>query len=193
MKVRQEKLNDLGVVRAGYTFRSLPIYKANGELGIVQSKDLTDFELNPENLQKIDFNPAIEQLLQKNDVLLSIRGQFKATITPELSKPIIASSSVLKITLKTNEITPEFLVVFLNSTKARKYLHSKSTGAVVNSISISELRELPIPIISLEDQQKIVKIFNISTRVTALAKHKAELVKQLSNYTFNQSLKGATT
>ena len=191
MALRQKKLHELGEVRAGYSFRTALSANPHAATILVQSRDLTDLVLKPESLPKIGHVPSSEQLLKADDVLLSIRGQFKASVFPKADSEAIATASVLKVTLTTQDITPHFLAVFLNSAPAKKFLHERATGGVVNSISISDLRELPIPLLPKERQTKLVEIFDITSRIVTNARRQADLIEQISSYTFTQSVKGA--
>ena len=71
-----------------------------------------------------------------------------------------------RICLNNDDINPKFLFYFMNNC-FKNYIIAKSVGATATSIRKPMLEKFPIPIPSLEIQEKIVKILDKLTKLTA--------------------------
>jgi len=159
--MKTQKLHEIADVIAGYSFRKGVRHSENGSVLLIQSGDVNsqDVFFNVDDLQSIEDAPSnSEAYVQKGDVLLIAKssGQFKNSIcyfggssdeTLEKSN-VLASSSLIIIRPKLQEINSEYVSSYLNSKegqeKIRKLLLGTSTG--IQGLSLSLVRELEIPI-----------------------------------------------
>lgn len=96
--------------------------------------------------------------LAPGDVLISIRGTYgRVAIVPD----VLAGAN---ITQDTARITPRagvdsrYLAHALRSDQTQRFLRKVARGVAVKGVNISDLRQLPCPIPSLEEQVEIVAV-----------------------------------
>jgi len=94
--------------------------------------------------------------LRAGDVTLAIRGSFdRAAVVPDELTGANVSRDVARIA-PANRLLPEFLAAFLVSPEARRYFRVHARGVAVQGINIGDLRRLPVPLPSTEQQQQAV-------------------------------------
>ncbi len=93
-----------------------------------------------------------------NDILISCSGTMgKIAIVPETHKRGIINQALLKLT-PNNTVLPMFVKLYLESKEIqKKYFTNQSGAAIQNVVSVKELKEIPFPDISIEEQQTIVE------------------------------------
>ena len=105
--------------------------KPTGHINCVQGRDFdTSGVFYGNELQYVDESALrYTRFLEKGDVLFSSKGKLYATVWQEQVKNVVATSTFLIIKIKTPTILPEYLAMYLNSYKARRYydLHVKTT------------------------------------------------------------------
>ena len=93
-----------------------------------------------------------------NDILISCSGTMgKIAIVPETHKRGIINQALLKLT-PNNTVLPMFVKVYLESKEIqKKYFTNQAGAAIQNVVSVKELKEIPFPDISIEEQQTIIE------------------------------------
>lgn len=94
--------------------------------------------------------------LQEKDIVLSTRGTvgFCAIVLEDIL-PANINQDVARIQLLTNDIIPEFLIIYLNCKYGQDWMIKNQTGMVQQGISLDKVRRIPIPIFSDTFQSKI--------------------------------------
>ena len=122
--------------------------------------DVQDGELILENLTDIELNDIkrIEKYtVKKGDVLLSCRGNaIKIAVVEDIPDNIIVSNNFIKITPNYN-INPYFIKEYLESPIGQYYLNLKQTGTVIKVLSATDLYDMKVPMLSIEEQNKIAQ------------------------------------
>lgn len=97
--------------------------------------------------------------LQEKDIVLSTRGTvgFCAIVLEDVL-PANINQDVARIQLLTNDIIPEFLIIYLNCKYGQDWMIKNQTGMVQQGISLDKVRRIPIPIFSDTFQSKIESI-----------------------------------
>ncbi|MGB9190956.1 restriction endonuclease subunit S [Acinetobacter sp.] len=120
-------------------------------------------QCNEHDLKKV----CIEQgrldghVLLQDDILLMARGSnFRAALFKEndLKIPSIASPNIFVIRCK-DEILPEVVVSFINSSHGQALMDEISIGSTVRGLSISSLKNLEFNIPDVDQQKLISSIF----------------------------------
>jgi len=147
----------------------------NGEYVVLKISDVQDGEINFEGLTRysIKNNAKIDNnRIRQGDILLSIRGvNRKATIFMRDRDDILLSQNFAGI--RCGELLdPEFLLLYFESPIAQFYFENHTTGTTILTLSIKDLKEMPVPLLSLEEQRKIVE-----TLVAEQCKIKEEIVR----------------
>lgn len=131
----------------------------------VNIKDVyTEKYINLENLNRIDISQdkAVQNLLQDND-LVFVRSsvKYEGVGFPSLIKlnnendEVVFCGFVIKCSIDTSLITPDYLLYFLRCNLLRKATIEKSNKSTITNISQPELKSLQIPLPPLKIQTKI--------------------------------------
>lgn len=93
-----------------------------------------------------------------NDILISCSGTMgKIAIVPETHRRGIINQALLKLTPK-DAVLPMFVKLYLESSEIQKrYFTNQSGAAIQNVVSVKELKEIPFPNISIDEQRTIVE------------------------------------
>ena len=180
----------LAEIITGYPFRTSLGELAGDDIMVVQAKDiLVGSDINLNNAFKIahqNFNS--KSLLKKGDVVLSVRGKFRASVIKEDINNIIASSSVYVLRITYSGIIPEYLSIYLNSRNGQKQINERISGAVIKTILKSDLANLQIAVPSLEIQNQIIKIYNNNQCQQKLLTQKQFLTNKITEGAINKLL-----
>lgn len=180
------KLKNVAEIFTGYNFRSALNETPTSSLFVLQSKNLSDsLYINEKSMIRIedeDFNTSA--ILRKDDVILSSRGSFRATVL-QSDKNIIATSSVYIIRVKTLDLLPEFLAMYLNSTRGQSHLKQYQTGAVIKTVPIKNMGEIPVIYPDIQTQKKIIAFHINNIDLSRKLKEKSEIIRSLSDNLIN--------
>jgi restriction endonuclease S subunit len=184
-------IKDIALVIAGYSFRSALKPHLEGSMAVIQAKDIVDnLYILPGSLTKI--NPPQYQakaIIQKDDIVISSRGSFRANIVQDDTSKMIAASSVYVLRLQDKNISPEYLTIYLNSIDGRKKIKEKVTGSVIKTILRKDLENIKIPIPSQDIQNKIIKIYKNNQTQQKLLTKKKILINQVVESSISNFLK----
>jgi len=115
-------------------------------------------------LRRVNVNEAILRRyeLKERDVVInrvnSLSHIGKSTIVPKLAEPTLFESNMMKLRCSAR-LRSDFLIVVLCSDVARKHWLSRAKPAVNQaSINQRDVRELPVPIPSGEEQELIAHV-----------------------------------
>lgn len=152
----------------GYSFRSRLEPSENGNVAVIQMKDLLDdSSVDCNELMKIDMHTLKEQhFSRRGDLVFRSRGQVNtsAIIRDDPGKAVIAAP-LLRIRIKNPEnVLPEYLNWYISQADAQRYLTSVQAGTSVSMIRSKQLEEMPVHLPSLEMQKNIVELAALSSR-----------------------------
>lgn len=174
-----EKLNNLAEIKSGYTFRERVVSVENGDVFVIQPKDLSDFSYS--KMARINlFKNMRKHLLEKGDVLLSNRGNFWA-ITYDGKYPAIGSGGFFIIQVNNNRILPEYLSLFLNSDLAQRTFLRLQESMTIPALTRTQIADIEIPIPSIKNQQKLIEFERLQKKEYNLIESLLSLKKQRLN------------
>lgn len=185
------RLNEVANIQSGYSFRSKIVNTENGTLGVVQAKDVAGLYINEANIAKINQDYADSRIQQVGDILLTSRGSFRASVCKS-NRPTIASSSLFVIRPISKDFLPEYIAIYLNSETAQYYLNQNAKGATIQSVSIDDLKNLPVPCISLESQRIIINLQQNVEQQNNLLQCKQIIIDRILKSSVTQTIEGAT-
>jgi len=182
------KVSQIGQVINGYTFREAIEGNKNGEVFVLQAKDIIQGQdiVNSKDLTPISFKGTrTASFLQKDDILIVSRstntGSFRATIFSGNNENVIASSSVMILRIKKKEVFPRYIAIYLNSPEGQNKILQTVAGSYIQAISRRKFEELEIPIPSLQIQQSLNGL-NLNIKQQELIyKRKKELKQEIIN------------
>lgn len=168
-------LLDIAEVRMGYSFRSRLEVDAEGDVAVIQMKDIDDSNLlHPEGLARIQMPDLKDRhIVQEGDLLFRSRGESNSVslVAGSLGRAVLAAPMML-IRLKADAVTPAYLQWFINQPATQTVLASQAAGTAVKMIGKAALEQLEVAVPSLDDQRRIVEIGQ-------LAAHEAQLMREL--------------
>jgi restriction endonuclease S subunit len=158
-------LKNIADVRTGYTFRGRIEEAGNGNVHVLQIRDLrkqyTEFnrtELFAEELPLIHWDGSEKSMLQQGDVVLPARGDYYNAATYFGTEKVIATSQLLIIKTNKENVLPEFLCWAINQPKVQYRLVSESRGTNIPLLSRRSLDMLTLKVPPIEKQKKIIEI-----------------------------------
>ena len=179
MKNNTYLLKDIADIRTGYSFRAKLEPDLEGNILVVQLKELSDKNtIDISTAVKINMQNVSENyLLQKGDLVFRSRGMDSTAAIMDISADnVILSAPFQRIRLRnTSKILPEYLLWYINSKDAQTYFSTNKTGTSVTMISTAVLADLPVIVPPVEIQKKIVEINTLSEREIELQE---ELIKK---------------
>ncbi|WP_407354726.1 restriction endonuclease subunit S [Methanolobus sp. WCC5] len=180
-------IKDIATVQTGYSFRSRLEASENGNVAVIQMKDLLDDNrVDCSRLIEIDMHTLKEQHFARiGDLVFRSRGQANtsAIILQNPGKAIIAAP-LLRIRIKNPEnVLPEYLNWYISQADAQRYLTSVQAGTSVNMIRSTQLEQMPVHLPSLKMQKSIVELAALSAReqmiLSALAEKRERYISTL--------------
>ena len=179
MKNNTYLLKDIADIRTGYSFRAKLEPDSEGNILVVQLKELSDKNtIDISTAVKINMqNVSDNYLLQKGDLVFRSRGMDSTAAIMDISADnIILSAPFQRIRLQdTSKIIPEYLLWYINSKDAQTYFSTNKTGTSVTMISTAVLADLPVIVPPVGIQKKIVEINTLSEKEIELQE---ELIKK---------------
>lgn len=171
----------------GYDYREFTEEGTN----YLRVSNIKPFELNLEEVKKInvsinDIGKDIE--LKKGNILLTRKGTYGVAHYLKEDYDYIISSEIFKIELlKDSDISPDFLVIVLNSKICQLQFYRHSIGAIMGSLSQEAIKKIKIPIPPLEIQNKIVQIMDRAYNTKKQKEEEAQkLIDSIDEYILSE-------
>ena len=162
------KLKDVFSIKKGKKVEH--VEKSENTIRYIQIDDLR----NNDNIKYCEKNERYVYA-QERDIIIAWDGANAGTIGYGLNGAI--GSTLALLTKNDDRFCTEYCGLFLKS--KFKYLRDKCTGATIPHISKSSLEELEIPLISKEEQLKIINIINLSKNLLDKKKDQINLLDEL--------------
>jgi type I restriction enzyme S subunit len=173
------KLRDLAGILHGHPFRTAIREVVDGNLLVVQARDVREnFYIDTTRLRRIALEDKNNFLLQKEDIIFSIRAFLRASVI-DVDQKIIASASVCIIRPKTSLIIPEYLALYMNSRRGQANIRRYSIGSAIKTILMRDLREIEILVPPMSEQKLIVDLYRNITKQEQLMEKRKKINKQI--------------
>jgi len=177
MKVK--KLKEIAEIKSGYSFRRRIEHQEDGYLFVVTGRDIgNNFYLEKENLTKIDKEVHQDKLVQQGDILLSVRGKFKAVVS-NVQGNLIAASSVYVLRVNRDVLLSEYLALWLNARVGQAEINKKVTGATIKIILKKDLENIKIKVPDLTTQREIVEFYKTTEELKNKLRAKSEKIENI--------------
>ena len=186
------KLGQLADISMGHTFRSRLEAVSDGDLAVIQMKDLTDDNrLDPMALTRIELATARpSQFVTPGDILFRSRGQTNtAVLVDEDPGRAIVAAPLLRLRPREGVI-PAYLAWFINLPATQSRLARRAEGTALRMIRKQSLAELEVILPSLARQQAIVELSDLAAREQQLM---ARLSARRKQYMDNMLIKFASS
>lgn len=179
------KLKDICKISSGQTFREKIENKPNGDVWVIQMKDLGNEynNINSEPSKVFRNEISTNQLLQKGDVLFLARGNNNKSFVFDWDEPTVAVSVFFILRVQYDKIDPQFLSWFLNHPTTQNSFLGAQEGATVASIKKQFIDELEIELPEIAEQKKIARIHELHLKeinlLDQLKQHRTELINSI--------------
>lgn len=164
---------------SGYSFREKIEHNPNGDVGILQMKDIKDnyLSFDYQNIDKSnDFDFKEKFYLKKNDILFVSKGVNNYAIAIEdVDFKVVPSATFFVIRVDEKTVVPEYLVWYINQREAQNYLNEKKAGTYVPNLNKQDIMDLPVNVPSLKIQKAIAK-------TATLLNQEIEILEKIKNY-----------
>lgn len=143
-------------------FRGKSILKSHiqpGDISVLNISNIEDGEILWDEMDTIDeeYRKVQRYALEKGDVAITCRGTVnKVAFVRELPKKAIASANIIVIRVTDPGVLSEYIKIFLESPVGTRLVQSFQRGTTVMNIHPSDLGEMEIPLLELEEQEKLV-------------------------------------
>lgn len=146
------------------------------------NNDTIEFNEENEKVNSLSDSKIQAYKLKPNDIIISARGTLiKLAIYEQDMPPSVFSGNILLIRVKPN-YNPYFLKFYLNSSKGRELISSMQGGSTIVALNPNKLKDMLVPDISLEDQNKLAE------RIKSNERTYKQRIQQAKNI-YDQNLK----
>ncbi|EGP5413859.1 restriction endonuclease subunit S [Enterococcus lactis] len=155
--------------------------KENG-VPFLRGSDFSNGYLDSSNANYIKYEKHQELTsghIKQDDIVIAVRGSLGTLGYANKENEGWNINSQLAI-LRTNksEILGMFLIQYLLSNKGQKEILSRNTGTALKQLPIKQLKDIPIPMPAISEQQKIGTFFKQLDDTIALHQRKLDLLKE---------------
>lgn len=180
---------------SGYSFREKIDHNPDGNVGILQMKDIENnyLSFDYQNIDKVsDFSFKEKFFLNTGDILFVSKGVNNYAFSVDhLDFPIVASATFFIIRVNEKKILSEYLTWYMNQSEAQNYFSEKKAGTYVPNLKKQDILDLPLKIPSLKIQNAIAKTAKLLNQeiiiLDKIKESRKELIQtQLINIINNQ-------
>ncbi len=186
------KLGDLDIEFISGQIQSRVEYKGKGDnikkiLSIVP-KAIENGYLDHDNLSSFNVLETTNniRLSETGDIILKVTTPFDACLINENDEGLFIPSFCMKLKIKDKRINPYYLLAFINSSSFYNVAKSSSVGVAISIINISKVKEIEIPLISLEEQEIIANKYKSSIEKIKTMKEIVSLEHEYYNSCFKE-------
>lgn len=160
MPTTLRKLGDIATVRSGYTFRGAIEPVPDGDVRILQIKDLElGWQEDYEALPAISWEQRVEPpFLRQGEIVVAARGNRNVAVVYSSEIPVVATSQFLIVTLRreAREIAPEYLCWVLNHPMTQQMFNRSGTN--IQLITKAALLDVEIPVPPTHTQRQLIEL-----------------------------------
>jgi type I restriction enzyme S subunit len=154
------------VTELGDGLHGTPKYDTEGDYFFINGNNLAGKIIQIKNETKKTSESEYKKYkknLNENTVFVSINGTLGNTAFYNNEKVILGKSACY-FNVKPS-LLKEYVRYYLLTNTFKKYVNNNATGSTIRNLSLDAMRKLPIPLLSLQEQQQIVS--RIESRFTA--------------------------
>lgn len=181
------KIREIAEIRTGYQFRGKVTEAEDGNVALIQIKDLKDDGgIAPTDLVRVQMDNPAPYLVEQWDVLFLSRGtRLTATLVETPVENTIATGFFFIVRGKPKMIRPGFLAWSLNQPAFQDALKPFVRGTHMPIVSKSDYLDLPISVPPLAVQDRVMELQALFDRekrlTTTLEARRQELVRAVSD------------
>lgn len=176
-------LGGLAEIQMGYPFRSRLEHDPQGDVAVIQMKDIDDANLlHAEEAIRVTLPKGkTHHLLRAGDLLFRSRGRSNgAALIAEGIGPTVLAAPMLLI--RPHKVLPAYLCWYINTPATQSQLATLAEGTSVRMISAEALKALEVPLPSLAAQQRIVQAAALADQERTLLARIATVRQRLTTH-----------
>lgn len=181
--IAKKSLGELAEIQMGYPFRSRLEHDPQGNVAVIQMKDIDDTNLLDAEkvIQVVLPRGKTHHLLRAGDLLFRSRGRSNgATQVLEGIGPAVLAAPMLLI--RPHNVLPAYLRWYINAPATQAQLAGLAEGTSVQMISAEALKGLKVPLPALAVQQRIVQVAALAEQEQSLLARIANLRQRLNSH-----------
>lgn len=161
-------------------------YQSEG-LPFVRVADLTKFGVTKPSiyLDEEIFKDVIRP--KKDTILMSKDGSIGIAYKVEKDEDFITSSAILHLQITDDDILPDYLTLILNSKVVQMQAERDAGGSIIQHWKPSEISNVIIPILPMEEQQEISQKVQESFRLRNESEHLLNVAKTAVEIAISES------
>ena len=168
MQKRKYCIKDVCDIQNGYTFRSSLESCSNGNVTVIQMKDLlADHTVADSGLDKIQSDSfRAHHYAKKGDLIFRSRGnQTTSAIVKTTIKNTVVAAPLFRIRIiDETAVIPDYLNWYLGQQDAQLYFAKRAIGSLHKVITKDVLENLEIALPNIEIQKKIGELVSLFER-----------------------------
>lgn len=128
-------------------------------------------------------------VIEKDSIILSKMASptFKSAVVDNPGLPLVATSNLYVIRVNTSKVNPYYIQAFFDSKMGEDVLNRVAAGSVVKTISLDAIKNLEIPLPSLDEQNRIAaKYLEILDEYEILKRKMARVLDRRRNVINNE-------
>lgn len=177
--MKQEILQDLAVVSAGYPFRGAVDELGAGDIAVIQMRNVDpDTGIDWAEARRVTLPSKREtSFLSQGEIIFTTRGARNLALALDMIPgKAVCSPHFFVIRVKDPVcLTPEFLAWQMNQLPAQRYFQREATGSHILNIRREAIENLPVAVPSVARQQAIIAL------TKAASAERAALTQLISN------------
>ena len=167
------ELQDIANIRLGINInqsKESDILPKNHHYNILSLKNFAQSVCLKENFISENLVRAVplneKFIIRKNDILIKLVAPILAIFIQNAPPNLIYPHSMAKISLISADFNPKFLAYYIHYATAlkRQLLANTLQSTAVSLIKLSDLSKIQIPLITIHEQEKIVRILTLTQR-----------------------------
>ena len=165
------KLSEIVEIRTGYAFRERVEARADGDIAVVQMKDIDgESRLRADSLVRVQLASLNDSYrLRPGDLLLRARGlRNTACLLTDVPDRTVAAAPLVLLRVTDKSIDAAYLQWFINQPPTQAALADVAGGTYAKTVNKAALEQLVIAIPSLKQQRQIVELAGLLAREQAL-------------------------
>ncbi len=181
-------LGELTEVQMGYPFRSRLEHDPQGNVTVIQMKDIDETNLLRvgEAIRIALPKGKTRHLLRAGDLLFRSRGRSNgAALVAEGVSPAVLAAPMLLI--RPHGVLPDYLCWYINAPATQAQLAALAEGTSVQMISAETLKALEVPLPSRATQQRIVQAAALAEQEQTLLARIATLRQRVTYHLLMKS------
>jgi len=178
--MKKVKIGNIAKIFNGYAFKSTE-YSDDG-FQVIRITNVQNGYISNDNQKYIKLNnKSLERFILKDgDILISLTGNVgRVGQMGKENLPAVLNQRVGKVVIQSKEVFPAYLFHILKSGVIESELIEKAKGIAQKNIGSLDIENIEIPLPSLEDQKRIVKILD---EADALRQKRKQAIGLLDDY-----------